>query len=130
MLRRYLTTAPSTSSIDPLDSLSTLLQTEPDLAAVILGFIDSLPKRVASISEAWQDKAWDELRRHAHSLINAGLFGFPTLGSLAHSLEVSAKGESTDEVPTLIDAVQESALCAIRTKSKVINVIREQQAQH
>ncbi len=64
------------------------LATDPDLAELVEIFVESLPERVETLKQAFDQGDWETLRRTAHQLKGAaGSYGFDPLSPSAAKLE-------------------------------------------
>ncbi|HMN41566.1 MAG TPA: Hpt domain-containing protein [Phycisphaerales bacterium] len=71
----------------PTKVVSTLTG-DPDMTELIEMFVDEIPERMRLVSEHWERRNFDDLRRIAHQLKGAcGGYGFPTVGIAAGTLE-------------------------------------------
>lgn len=85
---------------------SKLLAEDPGMRDVVIGFIDRLPNRLTTISQAFDDNDWKELARLVHQLAGSAAFGFPALGDLAFQLECASKAEQIDEIRPKMVAIK------------------------
>lgn len=76
---------PDPSLTNPITSS---IEDDPDMIEIIDMFIDDLPKRVAIISEAFEQQAWSQIRTISHQLKGAAPgYGFESIGVAAAKLE-------------------------------------------
>ncbi len=65
-------------------------QDDPEMADLIVLFLDELGPRVDSIRSAWQARDAEQVRRIAHQIKGAaGGYGYPTISRVAQRLEAS-----------------------------------------
>ena len=82
---------------------STLLEEEPELIDLVIRFIEQLPKRIADISSAVNERDWPALKSQLHALKGLGAnFGYPCISRLAQQMEdILAHFEYTNITPLL-----------------------------
>jgi HPt (histidine-containing phosphotransfer) domain-containing protein len=76
--------------------------TDPDLSELVTMFVESMPERIDSLQQEFENENWDLLRRSAHQLKgSAGGYGFDQITPLATQLEMAvSQGRSNDEILT------------------------------
>ena len=89
--------------------LPTLDDDDPDAMEIVLEYIDSLSKKIRELSAAFEERDWDGLARKAHSLKNAGSFGFPDLSTSAAALETVVKAQDAENISARIEEVKNIA---------------------
>jgi HPt (histidine-containing phosphotransfer) domain-containing protein len=68
--------------------LRSQLAGDPDMMELIDLFLGELPKRVDSLSRAWNAREWQTLQRVAHQIKGSGAgYGFPSIGAAAAKVE-------------------------------------------
>ncbi|MCB9845167.1 MAG: Hpt domain-containing protein [Phycisphaeraceae bacterium] len=66
---------------------------DPDMAEIVVEFLDSLPERIETMESAWRDGATRELSTLVHQLKGAGGgYGYPSITEAAGALEARLKG--------------------------------------
>jgi HPt (histidine-containing phosphotransfer) domain-containing protein len=75
------------------------LADDPDMAELIDLFVGELPKRIATLSEAWRTREFQSLQRLAHQLKGscAG-YGFPSIGTAAAKVEETIRSKPIEEI--------------------------------
>ncbi len=74
------------------ESISSAFQDDPDLAEIIVEFVQKLAARVDGMRQALANGDWESLRRLAHQMKGAGgSYGYPMLTEEARELEIRAK---------------------------------------
>ncbi|NUQ64204.1 MAG: Hpt domain-containing protein [Pirellulales bacterium] len=99
----------------PSEPLYSTLANDPDLAELVVFFVDEMPGRIACLLEKLAQEDWDGLRRLAHQLKGAaGGYGFETITEAAADVE-SAIRESRpeDEIRRYLEELVE--LCSRAT---------------
>ena len=90
-------------SNDPIPS--DLMKDDPNLADIIVTFVDGLKDRLAAMEDALRLSDFDALRTTAHQLKGSGGgYGYPILTEHAAKLENLAKAQAFQEC---IDAIEE-----------------------
>ena len=83
------------------------LEQNADLAAIVLSFVSSLPRRIRELDAALRDGNWNEIRALTHKLQSAGLFGYPTLSESAAVLHKTAVNQDPAEAQSSFDNLKE-----------------------
>ncbi len=84
------------------------LASDPDLAELVEIFVESLPERVESLRQAFEQGDWETLRRTAHQLKGAaGSYGFDPLSPSAAQLEQSVASGPEQDVEAIRQALEE-----------------------
>ena len=74
------------------------LASDPDLAELVEIFVESLPQRIQTLQQAFDQGDWETLRRTAHQLKGAaGSYGFDPLSPAAARLEQAVASASDPE---------------------------------
>lgn len=81
---------------------------DPDMAELVLEFVESMPERAASLREAFESSDREGLRRMAHQLKGAcGGYGFGPVGEAAGALESGLRslddGEPLGTIRSMVD---------------------------
>src|SRR3954471_8294458 len=64
------------------------LSGDPEMAELIRLFLNELPKRVESLTQAWRAREFQTVQRLAHQLKGSSAgYGFPAIGSAAARIE-------------------------------------------
>ena len=92
---------------------SSIIETSPKMAPVILGFVSRLPDRISSMEKNYRDENWTELRALAHNLAGADMFGFAELRIAAEQISQAARerefhkiGKTIAELQILCEQIQ------------------------
>ena len=90
------------------------LASDPDLAELVEIFVESLPERVESLRQAFEQGDWETLRRTAHQIKGAaGSYGFDPLSPSAAQLEQRIGAGEDQDVEAIRQALDELLeLCA------------------
>ena len=90
------------------------LASDPDLAELVEIFVESLPERVETLRQAFEQGDWETLRRTAHQLKGAaGSYGFDPLSPSAAQLEQRIGMGEEQDVEAVRQALDELLeLCA------------------
>jgi len=85
---------------DPITS--TLLEDEPDLIDLVVKFVALLPKRLADIGSAANDRDWPALKHQLHALKGLGAnFGYPDISRLAKQTEDALSHQQYGDIAPL-----------------------------
>jgi len=87
---------------------SAILVEEPDMADIVIRFIDSLPATFDGIQLSEQHKQFDRLGSIIHQLKGSGgAMGFPILTELAGKIELQLANQNYTELKSLIEELGE-----------------------
>lgn len=76
-------------------------------AKLISEYIQSLDERIRRARHAYREEDWDGLRREAHRLSGAGLFGFKKLGEIAKRIQEGALIQSDEKLDALMQQLED-----------------------
>ena len=97
---RYLSEADSVTHEAAI--FSQLHDDDPEIQALLLRFVHSLPETISECENIYQHQAWVELQQHMHDLKGtAGNFGYPLLSRLAEKIETALKQEHYQDLADL-----------------------------
>ncbi|WP_455233884.1 ATP-binding protein [Thiogranum longum] len=83
--------------------VSNVLQDVPDLADLVVKFVEQLPAMLAPVDRAWKTKDWETLKDKAHDLKGVGGgYGFPQLTAVAGRIEFELAKQSYDDIEPLV----------------------------
>ena len=84
---------------------------DPDMAAILAGFVERLPGQVDAMRRLLACQAYEELQRLAHKLKGSGgSYGYPSLTEASRTLEAAAKAGDEEAAAAAIHRIAE--LCA------------------
>ena len=93
------------------DGIVSQFADDPQLAEILPGFVERLPRQLDALCEALENERLDDIQRLAHRLKGAGgSYGYPTLSELATSLELAAQARDVDSATATLAEVKE--VCA------------------
>lgn len=99
---RYLNKAPQIDQHSRIHS--ELAAEDPEILELVELFVQALPGKIQSISEACTLANWDDVRAVSHDVKgSAGSYGYPSLSALAATIERHAKEKDVADIPALID---------------------------
>lgn len=102
-------------TITPLSSQ--LVDSEPQLKALVMKFINSLPETQAQIQAEYAAKEWQALEKSLHNVKGmGGGFGYPQLTSLAARIEFEVKKGDYNEVEASLKELATVISCIIAGK--------------
>jgi len=97
----YLAVDESDSADAPI--LSQLQDDDPEIQALVLRFVQSLPATLAELGQLYQHQAWGKLQQQVHDLKGtSGNFGYPTLTQLAEKIEIELKQGNYSHIAELL----------------------------
>lgn len=84
-------------------SLTTLLREEPDIADLVLRFLDSLPERLALLDEALSRKDYGQAMQEAHRLKGiSGTYGYTIFSQVCGDIELAIRNKEEHRLPLLL----------------------------
>ncbi|MBL4808949.1 MAG: response regulator [Phycisphaerales bacterium] len=96
------------ASTDSPALISTLPMDDPDLREIVLGYIDTLPKQLAEIENAYANKDYAQLASSTHKLIGSGgTVGLDPLSDLASLIEESLHANEFEKMAQSIAELRE-----------------------
>lgn len=118
-LQRYLPkVAHVASESTPIHT--TLLQHEPELADLVLDFIDNLPIMVGQIRAAYSNCNMDTLRSEVHKLKGVGAgYGYQLLTDLAGKIEFQIQNQNLNELDNLLSDLEKTSERIIQGKPAI-----------
>ena len=82
------------------------LADNPTFAPIIVKFVDRLPERLIDMCDAWDQRDYEELARHAHWLKgSAGTVGFHILTEPSGTLESLARNQDDDGLEDALERI-------------------------
>jgi HPt (histidine-containing phosphotransfer) domain-containing protein len=86
-------------NLPPFQPIQSQLANDPEMVELIDLFVGELPKRIASLTEAWRTQEFQSLQRLAHQLKGscAG-YGFPAIGKAAATVEDCIRTHSPESI--------------------------------
>ena len=91
---------------DPI--YSDLAKTDPTFTDIVELFVESLPNRLQSMTEAYEKNDLECIRKLAHQLKGSGGgHGYPSLTEVAASLEKNCIEKAVEEVKEGIDSLSQ-----------------------
>jgi HPt (histidine-containing phosphotransfer) domain-containing protein len=89
------------------DGISSQFAADPQLAEILPGFVERLPKQLDALCEALEGERLEDVQRLAHRLAGAGgSYGYPTLSEATRSLELAAKAQDLGGATAALVGVQ------------------------
>lgn len=83
------------------------LASDPDMAELVMMYVDEMPSRIESLGRLWNEHNLDELRRLAHQLKGAsGGYGFEPVGEAAARLESELITGSKNQAESHADRIR------------------------
>lgn len=91
--------------IDATATIGSTLSVDPELVELVELFLSEVPGRLGTMSDAFEQQNWSELRRAAHQWKGAGgSYGYPQLSAAAALLEnACASARPKDEIKQRLD---------------------------
>lgn len=84
-------------------SLTSLLREEPDIADLVLRFLDSLPERLALLDEALSGKDYEQALQEAHRLKGiSGTYGYTMFSEVCGYIEIALHNQEEEKLPLLL----------------------------
>lgn len=125
ILNEYLSEAdPKENSLSPV--VSKLLADEPDMADLVVEFIDSIPAMFNKIDRAAKNRDWENLKFEVHSLKGVGGgYGYPELTEIAGKMEFQIAAKNQLEIDSLLETLDTYIQRIVAGKSVVIELSRE-----
>lgn len=81
---------------------------DPDMAELLVMFLDELGPRIRSMEDAWRANDGDTLKRVAHQLKGAaGGYGYPTITEAAFRLESRLAKKKADAIADARDDLRQ-----------------------
>jgi PAS domain S-box-containing protein len=92
-----VTPSPSPAAAPTPWILQSTYADDPDVAPILVDFLEGLPAHVERLRLALGASAWEELQRQAHQIKGAGgSYGYALLSEAAHTLEDAAKARDPE----------------------------------
>ena len=105
-LAEYLESKPPEASIEGSNSIFSESVSKEE-RSLIVSFVRRLPERMADIRAKLHAEDWKQLAMLAHRLRGADMFGYPSLGKAATTIENAVMTGAYDQIPHHIDQVAE-----------------------
>ena len=103
---------PTITSSDREPITSTLLEEEPELIDLVIRFIEQLPKRIADIGNAANEKNWPALKSQLHALKGLGAnFGYPSISQLTQQMEDMLEHFQYSNITPLLEELDTLCQC-------------------
>jgi len=91
----------------PRDGISSQFADDPQLAAILPGFVERLPGQLEALCKALEEERLEDAERVAHRLKGAGGgYGYPALSEAAKSLELALKAQDMGGATTALANVK------------------------
>jgi CheY-like chemotaxis protein len=96
----------TTTDVESAPIVSSLLKDEPDLADLVVSFVDQLPQMLSSLHKAFTTRDRESFKKLAHDLKGmGGGYGFPQISELAERIEFEFAKQDTAAVTRSLDAL-------------------------
>jgi len=124
ILSEYLSEAdPKENTLSPV--VSKLVADEPEIADLVVEFIDSIPAMFNKIDHAAKNRDWEKLKFEVHSLKGvAGGYGYPELTAVAGEMEFQIAARNQLEIDSLLETLDTYVQRIVAGKSVVIELSR------
>jgi CheY-like chemotaxis protein/HPt (histidine-containing phosphotransfer) domain-containing protein len=105
ILSEYLSEPdPKEKTLSPV--VSKLVADEPEIADLVVEFIDSIPAMFDKIDHAAKNRDWENLKFEVHSLKGVGGgYGYPELTDIAGKIEFQIATKNQPEIDSLLETL-------------------------
>jgi len=113
----------TSAAIDDPQFTSELLESDPDIIALLEDYLQRLPAMIQDIQLAYEAQNWVTMQKQAHDLKStSGLFGLNPLSELANAIVTNLRSDTYHD---LLSMVQDMSIISQKTKTNV-----DKQIQH
>jgi signal transduction histidine kinase/FixJ family two-component response regulator len=125
ILNEYLSEADSKeNTLSPV--ASKLLADEPEIADLVVEFIDSIPAMFNKIDYAAKNRDWETLKFEVHSLKGVGGgYGYPELTEIAGKMEFQIATRNQPEIDSLLETLDTYIQRIVAGKSVIVEMSRK-----